>query len=91
MKIKRKKPETRITVAMLPIRHPANLYLSWDDVIEYATKCRDNDVPLQIRRRKKTRFIRKRRQELAKLVTEQEADQQDRRLRFDHAIDHDTD
>ena len=78
--------KTRITAVILPVRHEVDTDIGWDEVIAYAVQCRERNVPLTIRRRKKTKQMR-RKSRLAELVAEQEADQQDRRLRFDHAGD----
>jgi hypothetical protein len=78
--------KTRITVVTLPIPHEGNRQINWDDVVEFAMKCRAHAKPMQIRRRKKTRKVRAHNRELRELIAAQKADQNDRRVRFEHAI-----
>lgn len=79
--------KNRITLVMLPIEHEAQKFITWDDVIEFAVKCKAHSKPLQIRRNKKSRKVRSRNRELAQLIASQKADQNGRRVRFEHAIE----
>lgn len=74
----------RVTAVVLAISHTEEL--TWDDVIAHALKCKARGMQMQIRRRKKTRKMRARGRELRELIAAQRADQNDRHVRFEHAI-----
>jgi predicted transcriptional regulator len=79
--------KTRTTAIVIAVRHSVDRYATWDDVIAHAMKCKERGESLTIRRRKKTKKMRKdRRAQLAQLIASQKADQNDRRVRFENAI-----
>lgn len=78
--------KTRITAVIVAVHHSADRYATWNDVIAQAIKCRDSGQPLTIKRRKKTKKMRIRNRELARLIGSQKADERDRSMRFENAI-----